>query len=305
MTECYEHDYAAAAKQHVSCSLVVEDFSDDFAKGSKMASWRMAFRAGTNGYDLWPECRKRGIAIIQYGPVNDLDLSQYPVGEPREVWKELAGPPQTSLRRFLEMQVGDTLYVKSGPKIVGRGTVDSPYYFDHAGRVEHAGELWQHQRKVIWEKDVPEVDNPTTQNIVTVKPLTAADVRKIEGQYREKRNGDARTATDNDIEGLRYEIVTMTTKRSRRLRDTAFKLSNGICRVCERDYSKLLDGRGIRVLQVHHTRMLSRNEAEVRTTLKDLVVVCANCHLLLHLDPKKPLTVKRLKQLLKTNKGEP
>lgn len=262
----------------------------------------MAFRAGTNGYDLWPECRDRDIAIIQYGPVNDLDLSKYPVGEPREVWKQLGRTPQTSLRRFVgEMQEGDTIYVKSGPKIVGRGTVASPYYFDSDGRIEHAGELWQHQRKVIWEKGIPEVENPTTQNIVTVKPLTAADVRQIEQQYREKKDGDVRTATDADIEGLRYEIVTMTTKRSRRLRDSAFKLSNGVCCVCERDYSKLLNGRGIRVLQVHHTRMLSRNEAEVRTTLKDLVVVCANCHLLLHLDAQKPLSVKRLKQLLIAN----
>lgn len=259
----------------------------------------MAFRAGTNGYDLWPECRKHRIAIIQYGPVNDIDLSQYPVGEPREAWKQLGRTPQTSLRRFCgEMQEGDTIYVKSGPKIVGRGTVDGPYYFDAAERVQHDGEVWQHQRKVIWDKNVPEVDNPTKQNIVTVKPLTAADVRKIERQYRDKRNADARTATDADIEGLRYELVTMTTKRSRRLRNTAFRIADGLCCVCGRDYSKLLDGRGIRVLQVHHTRMLSRNEAEVRTTLKDLVVVCANCHMLLHLDAKKPLTVKRLRQLL-------
>ena len=259
----------------------------------------MAFRAGTNGYDLWPECRKHGIAIIQYGPVNDIDLSKHPVGEPREAWKQLGRTPQTSLRRFVgEMQKGDTIYVKSGPKIVGKGTIDGPYYFDTKGLVEHDGEIWQHQRRVIWYKDFPEVDNPTEQNIVTVKPLTKADVRNIERQNPGNQHAIARTATDSDIEGLRYELVTMTTKRSRRLRDTAFRNAKGICCVCDRDYSKLLDGRGIRVLQVHHTRMLSRNEAETRTTLKDLVVVCANCHLLLHLDPKKTLSVRRLRQML-------
>jgi len=262
----------------------------------------MAFRAGTNGYDLWPECRKHGIAIIQYGPVNDIDLSQYPVGEPREAWKQLRGSSHTSLRHFVvDIKVGDTIYVKSGPKIVGRGTVDGPYYFDTKGLVRFDGEIWQHQRKVIWDENVPEVNNPTNQNIKTLKPLTNADVRNIERQYRDNRNADVRTATDSDIEGLRYELVTMTTKRSRRLRDTAFKNGKGICSVCDRDYSKLLDGRGIRVLQVHHTRMLSRNEAETRTKLKELVVVCANCHLLLHLDPKKPLTVKRLKHMLITD----
>lgn len=267
-----------------------------------MGSWRMAFRAGTNGFDLWPECRERGIAIIQYNPMNDIDLSEYPLGQPREAWKQLGGTSQTSLRRFVgEMQVGDTIYVKSGPKIVGRGTVSSPYLFERFNPVEHNGELWQHQRKVVWDSNVPEVDNTTSQNIVTVKPLSAVDVRHIERQYRSHQRDESRTATNSDIEGLRYEIVTMTTKRSRRIRDAAFKQANGVCAVCERDYSKLLGGRGIRVLQVHHNRMISRNDAEIRTTIKDLTVVCSNCHLLLHLNSQKPLTVNQLKRLLKTD----
>jgi Predicted restriction endonuclease len=35
------------------------------------------------------------------------------------------------------------------------------------------------------------------------------------------------------------------------------------------------------------------------TKLTDLVVVCANCHLLLHLDPLKAMRVAQLKDLLK------
>jgi hypothetical protein len=264
-----------------------------------MAEWRMAFRAGTNGYDLWPECRKLGVAIIQYSPLDDFDLTKFPIGEPKDRWAQLSGSAKTSLCRFIiEMKKGDTIYVKSGPMIVGKGIVDSPYIFDKANRVVHDGVPWQHQRRVKWLHDVPEVENPTNQNIVTVKPLSAADVKAIEVQYGSDKQSMARAATDADIEGLRYEIVTMTTKRSRRLRDKAFQMANGICLVCEYDYSKLLDGKGVRVLQVHHKRMLSKSEAETKTTLKDLVVVCANCHLLLHLDPKKVLSVAQLKKML-------
>lgn len=267
-----------------------------------MAAWRMAFRAGTNGYDLWPECRRLGIAIIEYPPFHDLDLGQYPLGEPRDAWQQLAGPQRTSLRRFVgEMSRSDTIYVKSGPKIVGKGIVQSDYVFDSRNRVVHEGIPWQHQRRVDWLEGIPEVDNPTNQNIVTVKRLLAADVRAIEKQYGHETRNAKRTATDSDIEAMRYELITMTTKRSRKLRDKAFRHANGVCAVCERDYSRLLDGRGVRVLQVHHKRMLSKSEAETRTTLNDLVVVCANCHLLLHLDPKKPLTVKQLQTLLKSS----
>lgn len=267
-----------------------------------MAAWRMAFRAGTNGYDLWPECRRLGIAIIEYGPLDDTDLSKYELGEPVHLWKQLAPTQQTSLRRFVgEMKPRDVIYVKSGPKIVGKGTIRGPYRFDGDGVVEHDGVFWRHQREVKWEITAPEVDNPTNQNIVTVKPLTDSDVQAIEIQYTRTAPAVSRPATDSDIEGLRYEIVTMTTRRSRRLRDAAFENANGVCAVCERDFSKLLRGRGVRVLQVHHTRMISKRNAESVTKLSDLVVVCANCHLLLHLDPKAPMTVSQLRKMLRAD----
>lgn len=264
----------------------------------------MAFRAGTNGYDLWPECRRSGIAIIQYSPLDDVDLTKFVTGEPQDRWAQLSGSAKTSLRRFItEMKKGDTIYVKSGPKIVGKGVVEGPYFFDKLNRVVHDGTPWQHQRRVKWQRYVAEVDNPTNQNIVTLKPLSASDVEAIESQYPGDTQGLARTATDADIEGMRYEIVTMTTKRSRRLRDKAFRIAGGICAVCERDYSKLLGGEGVRVLQVHHKRMLSKSEAETKTTLNDLAVVCANCHLLLHLNPKKAITIAQMRKMLAADRN--
>lgn len=113
--------------------------------------------------------------------------------------------------------------------------------------------------------------------------------------------GISRPATEADIEGLRYEIVTMTTKRSRRLRESAFKNAKGVCAVCQRDFSKVLGGRGARVLQVHHTRMISKRKTESVTKLSDLVVVCANCHLLLHLDHKTTMSVAALRKLLRAD----
>jgi hypothetical protein len=261
----------------------------------------MAFRAGKNGYDLWPECRDRGVAIIQYDALNDIDLSQQGADELAENWGMLQGTQRTSLRRFVsEMTPGDTIYVKCGPRIVCKGEIKSDYIFNSKNPIIHDGVPWQHQRKVSWIRGLPEVENPTKQNIVTVKPLTPADVRAIERQYSGRANQDSRYATDSDIEGIRYEIITMTASRSRRLRDKAFRRAGGICAVCEQDFKKLLSGRGIRVLQVHHTRMLSKTESETQTKLEDLVVVCANCHLLLHLDIKRPLTVRQLKRLLAT-----
>jgi predicted HNH restriction endonuclease len=63
----------------------------------------------------------------------------------------------------------------------------------------------------------------------------------------------------------------------------------------------VLDGRGVRVLQVHHRKQLSAREAPSITKLGDLAVVCANCHLLLHLDPKNALKVEKLREMLEAD----
>jgi len=262
-----------------------------------MAVWRMAFRCGTNGFDLWPECRRIGMAVIQYDAVQDVDLSQYNRNDLPDEWAELAGPQKTSLARFaFDMNPRDVIYVQSGPVISGKGIVDSDYYFDeNVFRVD--GHPWQHQRRIKW-LDVPEVQNPTNQNIITVKPLNDDDVSAIESQYAGDGTPTPRPATESDIEGLRYEYIALTSSRSRKLRNRAMDNAGGLCSVCDVDFGKLLDGRGVRVLQVHHKKMMKDRKGPSETKLDDLVVVCANCHLLIHLDPTKAISVPKLRRML-------
>ncbi|MHB0958298.1 MAG: hypothetical protein ACYC0X_12530 [Pirellulaceae bacterium] len=49
-----------------------------------MTVWRMAMRCGSGGYDMPQECITRGVAAITYGPLEELDLSAFPEGKPRE-----------------------------------------------------------------------------------------------------------------------------------------------------------------------------------------------------------------------------
>jgi hypothetical protein len=102
----------------------------------------------------------------------------------------------------------------------------------------------------------------------------------------------------SDLEGTQTEMKLMVRSRSRRLRDAALESSGGICAVCECDFSRLLAGRGVRVLQVHHLKQLSATGRPAVTSLKDLAVVCSNCHLLIHLDAKRALSVVELKRML-------
>ena len=105
-------------------------------------------------------------------------------------------------------------------------------------------------------------------------------------------------AEESDIEGLKYEITHFARKRSRALRNKVLKKAKGVCSVCQRDFSQLLDGSGVRVLQVHHRKQLSTRRVPSVTKESDLAVVCANCHLLLHMDHGKTLKVERLRNML-------
>ncbi len=262
-----------------------------------MTSWRMAFRAGKNGDEMWPACQRLGVAAIQYGPVDDIDLAQYSKGEPTEAWSKLAPSQQSSLHRLLDMEVGDVIYVKKGSMIVGKGIVTGPYHFDKKNRIrEPNGVYWQHQRPVDWMLGFPELPiRIGKQQVVTLVLLQGEDIKRIEDTV------GACFAEESDIEGMRTEVVRFKSKRSRKLRDLAFTAAHGLCAVCQRDYSKLLGGRGVRVLQVHHRNQLSARDVPSVTKISDLDVVCANCHLLLHLNPKQTIRIDALRQMLQAD----
>jgi hypothetical protein len=71
----------------------------------------------------------------------------------------------------------------------------------------------------------------------------------VAGQYdRARSDGPSAesaiaSAEASDIEGMKTEVTQLRTKRSRRLRDLAFEAANGVCCVCDRDFSRVLEGR--------------------------------------------------------------
>jgi hypothetical protein len=152
-----------------------------------MAAWRMAFRDGKNGPELWPRCQELRIAAIEYGPIDDIDFSLYPDEEHlptavKEAWSRLESSQRASFRHFRwEMEEKDIIYVKQGPLIVGKGVV-GPYQFKKNGPIQgRNGEYWQHQRPVSWVLGFPEVRIQLgSQQIATVKRLTDKDVEGLE-----------------------------------------------------------------------------------------------------------------------------
>lgn len=99
-------------------------------------------------------------------------------------------------------------------------------------------------------------------------------------------------------EGLPIEHTGYRGSRDRRLRNQVLDDSKGICAACDTDFSKKLQGKGLRVLQVHHVKQVGSGDKPRLSKPSDLVVVCANCHMLIHMNPRKALTISQLRTLL-------
>ena len=162
-----------------------------------MTSWRMSLRDGTGGPSAWKECRKRNLAVIAYFKM-DFDLSKYEEGEPENKWSRLWSTQHSSLARFAyEIKEGDVIYVKDGPQIVGRGTVQEEYYFDpHCPIKDSSGRSWPHLLGVTWDVGFlpTKVQIGRNQQMV-VEPLTDEDMRKVNHASEQLKRGEVTPST--------------------------------------------------------------------------------------------------------------
>ncbi|MDE7228224.1 MAG: HNH endonuclease [Treponemataceae bacterium] len=75
------------------------------------------------------------------------------------------------------------------------------------------------------------------------------------------------------------------------------------CEICGFDFSEFYGDIGEDCIEVHHKKPISTMKKGERTDIKDMAIVCSNCHRIIHI--KKPcLTVEQLKGLIRTTKKQ-
>jgi len=189
-----------------------------------MNYWRMSFRVGNHGHEMWPECVRLGVAAITYYPLERTDLSRYPEFEPRRLWKQLAVSQKVSLRRVAyEMKGGDIIYVKQGPKIVGKGTIQGAsnrraYKFDSRFQItDPQGVPWAHQVPVDWSGDFPQIDLLLGSEQYTVKELSEQEVDRIERAVELRTAQPVSAGTSRQAELLSEEVYYRETPAMRKV----------------------------------------------------------------------------------------
>ena len=102
---------------------------------------------------------------------------------------------------------------------------------------------------------------------------------------------------DRAVEG----IFTESRSRSRNagLRLAAIQRAAGVCEGCGVNYGQKHGGLGKNCLVVHHKIQIKDTDQPRETKLSELAVVCANCHMMIHSNRMKALTLTQLRKKIR------
>ena len=268
----------------------------------KMNYWRMAFRVGSQGYEMWSDCFERGIAAIGYytddgKPVVE-DCSELTQDEYDEIWRRKR-PRSISARNSLKnvayrMKKNDVIYVKQGRHIVGKGVITKEYEYDPEV-LKGAKEEWEHYVRVDWEEGFPKFKLVLGADLITVLELDEDRLRRI-------REMERRSLQEVQVfeakEGERYRSEAAFRARNRAIIEAKKANSDYRCEVCEMKFKEVYGEIGERYIIAHHIDPIGRRKSASKTTLDDITLVCSNCHDMLHrTDP--PMSISELRQRIK------
>ena len=157
-------------------------------------------------------------------------------------------------------------------------------------------------------KSVSELDREIFQDFENDKE----SLSKISGTIKEIINSDeydTELKDDNDIDD-NYEtkegkILTKIHKYRERDRKIVKKKKNKVlketgnlkCEGCEFNFKESYGSRGEGFIECHHKTPISEIKPGQKTTLKDLILLCSNCHRMVH-RKKEWLSLEELKGLV-------
>lgn len=137
-------------------------------------------------------------------------------------------------------------------------------------------------------KDNPEIRSVWPDLVPSLETVTLPDIDL--------------TASVYGVEGKRYLATHLRIERSQAIvvekkAKTLATFGKLECEVCSFDFEKIYGTLGKHFCEVHHTKPLSKANASVKTELKDLAIVCSNCHRMLHRMEGDDLSVNRLRKI--------
>lgn len=106
---------------------------------------------------------------------------------------------------------------------------------------------------------------------------------------------------ESRTEGGKKVYISQRAERDIRLKNDAIDLFGTVCKACGFDFGKTYGEWGEGFIEVHHLIPLGGKDSKVRKTnpAKDMVVLCSNCHRMVHRKKTMVLTLEELKRKIK------
>ena len=179
---------------------------------------------------------------------------------------------------------------------VGFGTIVSNQKIGRSGLWEGMP-YWLTSPEKMLSRPVPGADVEAATGFAIPKRQLVVEQR-LESAVWKSARGKPLIQTERAMEGATTEARSRY--RDPGLRQSAIQLAKGFCAACDVDFARTPGGLGRHCLVVHHKKQLRDTDQIRETKLSDLAVVCANCHMMIHSDPAKALTVAQLRRKLRT-----
>lgn len=143
-------------------------------------------------------------------------------------------------------------------------------------------------RQFLWEKIKICMDRNTFISKIVVDDLIS--IQELE----------ANDFISSKTEGGKKVIVEYRYERNLKLRSLALKIHGYTCMACGFNFEEYYGEYGKEFAEVHHRTLLSEyNNGSSTNPKDDLIVLCANCHRMIHRKKGITLTLDELKQKIK------
>ena len=128
-------------------------------------------------------------------------------------------------------------------------------------------------------------------------PTVGSDVPAVVLKDLEAMLDPAGEGTTARTEGKQKMVVSVRRERDPRLRADAIRIHGTRCSVCTFDCAEVYGDWGNGFVEVHHVVPLNEGDEQGRVTdpATDLVVLCSNCHAMVHRRQGTVLTVHELR----------
>jgi predicted HNH restriction endonuclease len=175
-------------------------------------------------------------------------------------------------------------------KQLAKARFGHPIYERYPGNREFFYGIYEYDRTGLQRNEIGRLQERVVEFFQTV----------VESVSRENPRPDYETY---EGEENRQSVVRHVRRERRSYAATLRKQQdNYICQVCRFDFSKYYGALGNDVAEAHHIVPLNTNHVLRRTTIDDLITVCANCHRILHKMKGRPGDLKALRRIIRSKK---